>query len=87
MSNPRGAAGYPRNMSIDFRKLDNAALQKYVDHYQLAVRSGLSSEELAVVVRVMMSECLDSLVVSPNGAMAIGTLAQLLITYKAPLAP
>jgi len=42
---------YPRSMSIDFRKLDNTALQKYVDHYQLAVRASLSKDELAVAVR------------------------------------
>ena len=42
-------------MSIDFRKLDNTALQKYVDHYQLAVRAGLSDDELAVAVSVMLS--------------------------------
>ena len=45
---------YPRNMSVDFRKLDNAALQKYVDHYQLAVQASLSNDELAVVVRVIL---------------------------------
>jgi len=41
-------------MRIDFRKLDNAALRKYVDHYQLAVQAGLSNDELAVVVRVVL---------------------------------
>jgi hypothetical protein len=54
---------YPQNMRIDFRKLDHAALQKYIDHYQLAVQAGLSNDELAVVVRVVLPDSLDSIIV------------------------
>jgi hypothetical protein len=72
MSNPRGTAGYPRGVSIDFRKLDDAALQKYVEHYQLALRAGLSHDELAVLVRAFFSFGHTTLLIPLGRALGFG---------------
>lgn len=46
---PLNAMSYPNSM-VDFRKLDERALKKYVSHYNITVRDDLSKEELAVAV-------------------------------------
>jgi SAGA-associated factor 29 len=41
---------YPKNIHVDFRKLDVSTLQSYIAHYNLAVRPDVGQDELAVAV-------------------------------------